>query len=57
MSTSRHHQEAHGLGQVEEQLSQQANAAEQIQGLNETDREVKEAANRRSSELDEIIES
>jgi hypothetical protein len=58
MTTSRQHQEAHGLGQIEEQLSAQAEAAVQIQGgENETDREVADAANRHSSELDDIIDT
>ncbi|WP_426450757.1 hypothetical protein ACP26L_01805 [Paenibacillus sp. S-38] len=57
MATSRNHQGAHGIGQTEEQLNDQAQAAAQIQGESETDREVLAAANRQDSELDEIIES
>ncbi|MGF7034971.1 hypothetical protein J2T17_005940 [Paenibacillus mucilaginosus] len=57
MATSRNHQGAHGIGQTEEQLNNQAQAAVQIQGESETDREVLAAANREDSELDEIIES
>lgn len=57
MATSRNHQGAHGIGQTEEQLNAQAQAAEAIQGQNETDREVIAAANQEDSELDEIIES
>lgn len=57
MTTSRQHQEAHGSGQIEEQLSAQAEAAQQIQGgVNETDREVAEAATSPASELEEIID-
>ncbi|CAG7650125.1 hypothetical protein ACFQI7_28795 [Paenibacillus allorhizosphaerae] len=56
MTSSRNHQGAHGIGQAEEQLNQQAEAAEAIQGTNETDQEVLAAANRNESELDEIIE-
>ncbi|AEI38926.1 hypothetical protein [Paenibacillus mucilaginosus] len=57
MATSRNHQGAHGIGQTEEQLNNQAQAAVQIQGESETDQEVLAAANREDSELDEIIES
>ncbi|CAG7635691.1 hypothetical protein PAESOLCIP111_03693 [Paenibacillus solanacearum] len=56
MTSSRNHQGAHGIGQAEEQLNQQAEAAEAIQGTNETDQAVLAAANRNESELDEIIE-
>ncbi|NEW06996.1 hypothetical protein GK047_13375 [Paenibacillus sp. SYP-B3998] len=56
MTTSRGHQGAHGIGQVEEQLNNQAQAAEQIQGSNKTDQAIIAAANEHSSELDDIIE-
>ncbi|WP_167747201.1 hypothetical protein [Cohnella luojiensis] len=46
MPSSRNHQGAHGIGQAEEQLNQQANAADAIQGGSETDREIAKAANR-----------
>lgn len=58
MPTSRNHQGAHGIGQVEEQLNQQANAADAIQGGSETDREIAKAANRDAhTSLDEIVDS
>ncbi|MFC0216658.1 hypothetical protein ACFFK0_30115 [Paenibacillus chartarius] len=58
MTTSRNHQEAHGIGQIEEALSQQADAVQQLQGgESEIDREVAKAANESDSSLDEIIES
>jgi hypothetical protein len=57
MSTSKQHQNAHGIGQVEEQLANQADAAASIQGESELDREVLREANRENTELDEIIES
>jgi hypothetical protein len=58
LTTSRNHQEAHGIGQIEEQLNQQAEAAEAIQGENETDREIAKAANRDPhTSLDEIIDN
>jgi hypothetical protein len=56
MTTNSGHQGAHGIGQVEEQLNKQAQAAVQIQGVNEVDQHVRAAANEDSSELDEVIE-
>ncbi|TXK84262.1 hypothetical protein [Paenibacillus sp. N3.4] len=56
MTSSRGHQGAHGIGQIEEQLNNQAEAAEQIQGKNKVDQEIIAAANEQNSELDEIIE-
>ncbi|UUZ82834.1 hypothetical protein LJK88_02050 [Paenibacillus sp. P26] len=56
MASSRNHQGAHGIGQVERQLNRQAQAAESIQGLNEADQEILAAANQEYTELDEIIE-
>ncbi|MCZ8522268.1 MULTISPECIES: hypothetical protein [Paenibacillus] len=57
MASSRNHQGAHGIGQTEDQLNNQAQAAAEIQGASEVDQEVLAAANREDSELDEIIES
>jgi hypothetical protein len=58
MTSSRNHQEAHGIGQIEEQLKQQADAADAIQGGNEADREITKAANRdEHTSLDEIVGS
>jgi hypothetical protein len=57
MASSRNHQGAHGIGQTEEQLQQQADAAAMMQGVNETDQSVERAAHRRSkTELDEVAE-
>lgn len=57
MTSSRNHQEAHGIGQIEEQLKQQADAAKAIQGENESDREIAEILKRDTqSSLDEIID-
>ncbi|MEW9699052.1 hypothetical protein [Paenibacillus sp. SI8] len=56
MTTNSGQQGAHGIGQVEEQLNKQAQAAEQMQGLNEVDQHVRAAANERSSELDDVID-
>ncbi|WP_276356080.1 hypothetical protein [Cohnella caldifontis] len=56
MSTSRNHQGAHGIGQIEEQLNQQAEAADDIQGCSDTDREIAKAAHRDAhTSLDEVI--
>lgn len=57
MSSSKNHQEAHGIGQIEQQLNHQADAAVSIQGGNKTDAEVLRKANQSKTELDEIIES
>ncbi|WP_171653040.1 hypothetical protein [Paenibacillus foliorum] len=57
MATSRQHQEAHGIGQTEEQLNNQAQAAVTIQGESELDQEVIAAANREDSELDEVTDA
>ncbi|CAM4190057.1 MAG: hypothetical protein E7L01_20095 [Paenibacillus macerans] len=46
MSSSRNHQEAHGIGQAEEQLNDQAEAAVEIQGQAEIDRHIKQAVKR-----------
>ncbi len=57
MPSSRNHQEAHGTGQIEEQLNQQADAADAIQGGSETDREIIKSAKRDPhTSLDEIID-
>lgn len=46
MATSRNHQGAHGIGQAEEQLNDQVEAAVEIQGEAEIDRNIKVAARR-----------
>ncbi|WP_336773724.1 hypothetical protein [Paenibacillus sp. MMO-58] len=57
MTSSRGHQGAHGIGQVEKQLNRQAQAAEQIQGTNQTDQEVLAASTEPSSVLEEIVDT
>ncbi|WP_170143699.1 hypothetical protein [Paenibacillus flagellatus] len=57
MTTSRQHQEAHGIGQIEQQLEQQAQAAEAIQGGSEADREVIAASREQDSETEDALES
>ncbi|SEM52174.1 hypothetical protein [Paenibacillus sp. OV219] len=56
MTSSRGHQGAHGIGQVEKQLNRQAEAATAIQGENHTDQEVLAASQEHSSELAAIID-
>ncbi|KRF31781.1 hypothetical protein [Paenibacillus sp. Soil787] len=56
MTTNSGHQGAHGIGQEIEQLNNQAQAAELMQGKNKVDQEIIAAANEHSSELDQIIE-
>lgn len=58
MTSSRNHQEASGIGQIEEQLKQQADAADTTtQGGSETDREIDNTANRDAHTfLDEIVD-
>ncbi|AOZ91160.1 hypothetical protein [Paenibacillus crassostreae] len=57
MPTSRNHQEAHGIGQIEEQLQQQVNATNAIQGGSEVDREIEKEDQRDAhTSLDEIVE-
>jgi hypothetical protein len=57
MPSSRNHQQAHGIGQIEDQLNQQADTADNIQGGSKVDREIEEAANRDAQTvLDEVIE-
>jgi len=57
MTSSRNHQGAHGIGQIEEQLNQQVNATYAIQGESETDREITKAANRdMHTSLDEVYD-
>lgn len=55
MTTSRQHQEAHGIGQIEKQLKSQVKAAAAIQGESELDQDVISASKRKDSKLDEII--
>lgn len=57
MTSSRGHQGAHGIGQVEKQLNRQAQAAEQMQGTSSTDQEVLEASQEHSSVLDDIVDT
>ena len=50
MTTSRNHQETHGLSQTDEQLAKQADAAQAIQGRSKLDRDIERAAEKRTRE-------
>jgi len=54
MATSRQHQEAHGIGQIEEQLNDQMEAAEEIQGQSKLDREIDKDARRQADPLEDV---
>ncbi|ACX65805.1 hypothetical protein MHI43_18185 [Paenibacillus sp. FSL H8-0457] len=54
MAKSKQQQEAHGIGQVEQQLNHQMEAAEEIQGTSNLDREIKKAANRQADPLNDL---
>ncbi|MBD2862182.1 hypothetical protein [Paenibacillus oceani] len=56
MAKSRQHQEAHGIGQIENQLAQQTEAAEEIQGGSEADRKVIAASREQDSETEDGFE-
>jgi hypothetical protein len=55
MANSRQHQEAQGIGQIEKQLKQQMEAAEDMQGQSELDEEVQAASRRNQAKLNQII--
>lgn len=54
MAKSKQHQEAHGIGQVEQQLNNQMEAAEDIQGQSKLDQDVKKASQRPSDPLKDL---
>ncbi|MFB6366272.1 hypothetical protein ACFCP7_19800 [Paenibacillus elgii] len=56
MASSRGHQGAHGIGQAEEQLADQAAAAAAIQGQSETDQDVLEAARQDQNEQEKVLD-
>jgi len=57
MASSRNHQGAHGIGQTEKQLQQQADTAAMLQGASETDQAVERAAKQSETELDSVLET
>lgn len=58
MTSNHDHQNAHGFGQIEKQLHQQAEAASELQGSSETDQAVAEAAHRDAhTSLDELADT
>ncbi|WP_197483585.1 hypothetical protein [Paenibacillus elgii] len=56
MASSRGHQGAHGIGQAEEQLANQADAAAAIQGQSETDLDVLEAVRQDQNEEEKVLD-
>lgn len=46
LAKSKQQQEAHGIGQIEQQLNDQMEAAADIQGPSKLDQEIKKAAHR-----------
>ena len=56
MTTSRNHQGAHGIGQTEEQLNNQIEAAVEIQGESEIDENIKQATSQSYQETNKEIE-
>lgn len=52
MAKSKQHQEAHGIGQIEQQLNDQMEAAEEIQGQSKLDRAIQQTANRHADPLE-----
>ncbi|WP_202916284.1 hypothetical protein [Paenibacillus mesophilus] len=57
MSRNKQQQEAHGIGQIEEQLAQQTEAAEEIIGGSEADRKVIAASREQDSETEDGFEA
>ena len=52
MVNKRQQQEAHGIGQIEEQLEQQIQAAVEVQGESKLDRDIETAARNDHSSWD-----
>lgn len=52
LAKSKQHQEAHGIGQIEQQLNDQMEAAEEIQGQSKLDRAIHKTANRHADPLE-----
>jgi hypothetical protein len=57
MSRNKQQQGAHGIGQIEEQLAQQTEAAEEIIGGSEADRKVIAASREQDSETEDGFEA
>lgn len=54
MAKSKQHQEAHGIGQIEQQLNDQMEAAEEIQGQSKLDRDIQKASHRHADPLKDL---
>ncbi|MGC5772754.1 hypothetical protein [Paenibacillus pabuli] len=56
MAKSKQQQEAHGIGQIEQQLNNQMEAAAEIQGQSKLDQEIKKATHSPIDQLNEPSE-
>jgi hypothetical protein len=54
LAKSKQHQEAHGIGQIEQQLNDQMEAAEEIQGQSKLDRDIQKASHRQADPLKDL---
>ncbi|WP_179090603.1 MULTISPECIES: hypothetical protein [Paenibacillus] len=54
MAKSKQHQEAHGIGQIEQQLNDQMEAAEEIQGPSKLDQDIQKASHRQADPLKDL---
>ncbi|WP_176705894.1 hypothetical protein [Paenibacillus hemerocallicola] len=57
MTRNKQQQEAHGIGQIEEQLARQTEAAEEIIGGSEADPKVVAASREQDSETEDGFEA
>ncbi|MGM1044526.1 MAG: hypothetical protein ACQEXX_00110 [Bacillota bacterium] len=55
MAKSKQQQEAHGIGQVEQQLNNQMEAAAEIQGQSKLDGEIKKATHRQVDPSNDLL--
>lgn len=54
LAKSKQHQEAHGIGQIEQQLNDQMEAAEEIQGPSKLDQDIQKASHRQADPLKDL---
>jgi len=56
LAKSKQQQEAHGIGQIEQQLNHQMEAAAEIQGQSKLDQEIKKATQRHLDQSNKLSE-
>ncbi|MFC9708987.1 hypothetical protein JNUCC31_01185 [Paenibacillus sp. JNUCC31] len=56
MAKSKQQQEAHGIGQIEQQLNNQMETAAEIQGQSKLDQEIKKATHSHMDQSNELSE-